>query len=460
MKTKTIYAALVAVLALGACKKNVQETIDRPVVASIHILQDGSTLPNVIAERDTVILPEGGTFYLDGKTYVDSLGGLIINKGVKILGVKKSSPALASALVVTRGGYIDARGTATQPITFTSAETTKHSGDWGGVVVLGKSTVNKVNPAIEGIDLPSLPIGVNVGYGGNKPTDKSGYLQYIKILYAGASVTPNNELNGLTLGGVGSGTSIHHIFVYAGADDAFEFFGGTVNAQYLIAHSPNDDCFDFDFGYSGKIQFAVSLLKTDANTFNGDANGIESDNDGNASAATPLTNPVISNLTIIGGSTAVVPGTKNGNRWRRNTRLDIRNSIILGYGTTADPGIYFDPEVPETAFQHNLVHAFINLSNKTLNVNNGQYTTGGTSNDSTRLRRPFGTWTIDPVSGATTSFTFDARPVNTGAFPQLSPAREGADFTVPPYTSGFTVVAYRGAFSPTGTAAGWAQFAR
>lgn len=461
MKTKVVYAVALAVIALGACKKDTQPVAERPLDAATIILPSGGTLPNVVNAGDILQLNAGGTYILDGKCYVDSLAKIVIGKGATIKGVKKGTPQAASALIICRGGMIDAKGDSISPILFTSNEVTKASGDWGGIVVLGKSTVNKVNPAIEGVDLPSLPVGIdNVNYGGGTPADSSGRLEYIKILFAGASISANNELNGLTLGGVGSRTTVNHIYVYAGADDAFEFFGGTVNASYLIAHSPNDDCFDFDFGYTGKIQYALSILKTNANVFNADANGIESDNDNPATSATPFTRPVISNLTIIGGSTAAVTGSLHGNRWRRNTTLQVRNSIVMGYGTSSLTGILFETGAVNTNFQKNLVHSFGTISNTVLNANNNQYITGATANDSMRLRAPFGAWDVNPATGLTSSFTFDGRPVRTGIPAALSPARQGADFTVVPFTTGFDIVTYRGAFDPTlPTAAGWAKFA-
>ncbi|HAN66285.1 MAG TPA: hypothetical protein DCQ34_08510, partial [Chitinophagaceae bacterium] len=125
-------------------------------------------------------------------------------------------------------------------------------GDWGGIVLLGNAPTNRsTTPIIEG--------GINSQYGGNIPTDNSGVLKYVRIEFAGIAADPNSEINGLTLGGVGSGTTLENIQVSYGNDDAYEFFGGTVNAKNLIAFATADDDYDFDFGYTGRIQFGITL---------------------------------------------------------------------------------------------------------------------------------------------------------------------------------------------------------
>ncbi|HEY0609030.1 MAG TPA: hypothetical protein VGD35_05225, partial [Chitinophaga sp.] len=314
MKTRFLAVVSLALLALGACKKEGQQGTDRPLSASVITLANGGTLPTVVGPNDTLVLPSCGTYVLNGKCYIDSLATIQIGAGATIRGVRRATADSASAIVVCRGGKIYAQGTETSPITFTGTAGDEAPGAWGGIVLLGKAVVNKSNPTIEGINLPSLPAGINVNYGGSDCADNSGALEYVKILYAGAAVSANNELNGLTLGGVGSGTSLHHIYVAFGQDDGFEFFGGCVNAKYLIARSSNDDQFDFDFGYSGKIQYALAYLDQTGVVYNADANGIESDNDGTGSGDLPLTNPTISNLTIVGGNAVKLNGTLFGTR--------------------------------------------------------------------------------------------------------------------------------------------------
>ncbi len=187
-------------------------------------------------------------------------------------------------------------------IVFTSNEATKAPGDWGGIVLLGRARTNQntasSSPTIEGVALPTLPAGIDVTYGSNTDannTESSGTLQYVRIEYAGAAIAANNELNSLTFGGVGSGTIVDHIEAAYGADDSFEFFGGTVSPKYLVSLNTNDDIFDFDFGYNGSLQFILGVRRS--GFVYADANGIESDNDANTSNLLPRTQAKISNMT-------------------------------------------------------------------------------------------------------------------------------------------------------------------
>src|SRR5690606_24538277 len=199
------------------------------------------------------------------------------------------------------GAKIMANGTENNPIVFTSGKAVgdREPGDWGGIILLGKAPTNRGTAS-----LPSIEGGVGRTYGGTDPEDNSGVMRYVRIEYAGIAAQPNSEINALTFGGVGSKTVIEHIMTSYANDDAYEFFGGTVSPRYLVAYATADDDFDFDFGYSGSIQYAVSL-RDPKFVDPGDAgNGIECDNDGNGTDATPNTHPVLSNLTIIGPNNA------------------------------------------------------------------------------------------------------------------------------------------------------------
>ncbi|WP_321331029.1 hypothetical protein [uncultured Bacteroides sp.] len=281
------------------------------------------------------------TYVLTGKTYVASGATLTINAGTRIEGVYNANPDEASALVVTKGGKIMANGTAAAPIIMTAQNGTK--GGWGGLVLLGRATVNQGNNGvIEGIDPDNttIPAGIEVTYGGNVDNDNSGVLSYVRVEYAGASISLDNELNAFTFGGVGSGTIVDHCQAYHGADDAFEFFGGTVNCKYLVATANDDDSFDFDFGYRGMIQFGVATIDPSL-SYSSNPNGIECDNDGSGSSLTPKTHPVLSNLTIVGTVDGIVAGggvvsggthyLKDGAHFRRNCGFTLKNSIIYGF---------------------------------------------------------------------------------------------------------------------------------
>lgn len=297
-----------------------------------------ANLPRFISADRT--LYSDTVYILTQKTYVIDDAELTIQPGTTIKGQKNATPQLASALIVTRGSKIFANGEATCPIVFTSAETTPEVGDWGGVVILGNARVNQPSsPTIEGIDDPTLPEDVDITYGTSGSDayngESSGILRYVRVEYAGASISADNELNSFTFGGVGSGTTLEYLQAYYGADDSFEFFGGTVNGKYLISTAANDDAFDFDFGYRGKLQFLVAVLDPEA-PYSANANGIESDNDATGSSLTPYTRAVISNLTIVGtedGETSGDGTVLYGTHFRRNSRFVLRNSVIYGYNT-------------------------------------------------------------------------------------------------------------------------------
>ncbi|MEO8404502.1 MAG: hypothetical protein ABI480_07910 [Chitinophagaceae bacterium] len=271
------------------------------------------------------------TYRLRGYVYVNSGVTLTIDAGTKIVSNKDS----AGVLVIYRGAKIQAVGTATEPIVFTSAEGTRQPGDLGGVIIVGQATGNGNHSVIEG--------GVDAAYsafGGTNDADNSGTLKYVRIEYAGKAVNPGDEVNGLSLYGVGSGTSIDYVQVVRGLDDAFEFFGGTVNAKHLIAYNCADDDYDMDDGYRGKIQFAVSIKDpafTDAKGTTGDvSNNFEVDNvnpsNGFLLSRAPITSPVLSNFTAIGPNNAAGVSADYGwnMRWRRGAKFILGNSIVLG----------------------------------------------------------------------------------------------------------------------------------
>ena len=233
-------------------------------------------------------------YLLSGFVYVTNNSTLTIQPGTIIEG----DQATKGALIITRGSKMQAIGTVSQPIVFTSNQPAgfRSYGDWGGLILCGSAPVN--DPAGErliegGVD------AVKGLYGGVNPTDNSGTLKYVRIEFAGIAFLPNNEVNGLTCGGVGSGTTIDYVQVSYSGDDAYEWFGGTVNAKHLISLRNWDDDFDTDYGYSGKIQFGVVLRDSTIADVSG-SNGFESDNDANGSTNSPYTKPIFSNISVFG----------------------------------------------------------------------------------------------------------------------------------------------------------------
>lgn len=230
-----------------------------------------------------------------------------------------------ATLFIQRGADIIADGTARRPIIFTSAQRTgsRAQQDWGSLVLLGNAPINVTGgqAVLEG--LPSQPA---YSYGGPDADDSSGILRYVRLEFGGFLIAANQEINGLTLAGVGRGTVVDYVEVLHNKDDAFEFFGGTVNASHLLGVAFADDGLDFDFGYGGSVQFAA-MIKRAVND-ESDSNILtESDNNGDGTNAQPLTNPRVYNVT----SVRVASNTGNyGAVLRRNTAGRYHNVVVQG----------------------------------------------------------------------------------------------------------------------------------
>jgi hypothetical protein len=271
----------------------------------------------------TTTLTSDKVWTLKGYVYVTDGAKLIIQPGTTIV----SDVAEKGALCIERGSQIIAEGTQSKPIVFTSGrpEGQRSPGDWGGIVILGRAKTNRSSePTIEG--------GIGRPYGGTNDSDNSGVLRYVRIEYAGIAAMPNSEINALTLGGVGNGTILENIQTIYANDDAFEFFGGTVNGKNLYAFATADDDFDFDFGYTGMITNGVA--KRDPQFVDsGDAgNGVECDNDGTGSAAQPYTHPKLYNMILVGPNVSTALANHNlGLRFRRSTQFTMKNSIVWGW---------------------------------------------------------------------------------------------------------------------------------
>jgi hypothetical protein len=273
-----------------------------------------------------------GVVKLMNKVYVKNNATLTIAPGTIIRGDKLTQ----GTLIITRGAKIMADGTAANPIIFTSNEAVgaRNEGDWGGLVLLGLAKNNQPGGVanIEGI-VPTT----DSQFGGNFDNDNSGTLRYVRVEFAGIALEPNKEINGITFGSVGSGTIVDYVQVTYSGDDSFEWFGGTVNCKHLIAYRGLDDDFDCDFGYRGKVQFALSIRDKDISDAPGDSNAFECDNDAAGSTATPKTRPIFSNVTLVGpkgnGTTALPAGEKfeKAFRLRRNSAVSVLNSLVTGW---------------------------------------------------------------------------------------------------------------------------------
>jgi hypothetical protein len=303
---KLLFMTIASVMLFSSCEKD-------PIIPPVD-----TVLVGTLTENKTLTADKEWT--LKGYVYVPEGITLTIEPGTVI----KSDITEKGALTIERGGKIMAEGTADKPIVFTSGNDFPIAGDWGGVVILGRATTNKGEATIEG--------GIGRMYGGTNDDDNSGVLKYVRIEYAGIAAFANSEINALTLGAVGRGTTIEFVECYYSNDDAFEFFGGTVNPKYLVAVSTADDDYDFDFGYTGTVQYAISK-RNPLFVDGGDAgNGIECDNDATGSTATPTTHPKLLNFTLIGPASSQSLSNHNlAMRWRRGTNFTVRNSVFYGY---------------------------------------------------------------------------------------------------------------------------------
>ena len=283
-----------------------------------------------------------GTYLLKGWVYIAKGAELTIEPGTIIKGDKQTK----AALIAERGGKLIAKGTASEPIVFTSEEAagSRKPGDWGGVILCGNARNNQTDMQIEG--------GPRTHHGGNDDADNSGVLSYVRIEFAGYPFQKDKEINGLTFGSVGSGTQIDHVQVSYSNDDSFEWFGGTVNCKYLVAYKGWDDDFDTDNGFSGKVQYGLALRDSKiADT--SQSNGFESDNCADGADVQPYTTATFSNITFVGPKVLdanfqndpdyITAGTYNPNNGsalgkfqaamqiRRHSRLNCINSVALGW---------------------------------------------------------------------------------------------------------------------------------
>jgi hypothetical protein len=301
-------------------------------------------------------------YLLNKKIYVPDGKSITIAPGTVILGADVNDPVIggnASALIVSRGGQIIAAGTATCPIVFTSDQddmtgtySISNRGKWGGLVILGKGINNvRVGQTLAGLVDGEAFIegylnsttrnihGMPLGQGDN--TDNSGILRYVSIRHAGdilGTTTAGNELNGLSLGSVGSGTTIDHVEVVSSDDDGIEIFGGAVNLKYISMLYGNDDMLDYDLGWVGKAQFVFGL-KADAATTPCADNGIEADGDDNKSNVLPLSNPQIYNVTMISNGSTTINCDNSGKAAIKNKEKvegSTYNSVFMNFRNGLD----------------------------------------------------------------------------------------------------------------------------
>ena len=341
MKKLLFLLSSVATLAAVSCRK-IESDGQVIIVPGSGGSSNGQAITLQGRINGDTVLRKQNTYILKGLVYMVGNHTMTIEPGTVIKG--SFAGADVGALIITRGSKLNAAGTATEPIIFTSAAPNPQSGDWGGIVICGKAPVNtsfngtpgliQVEGGVDNANGDGLAGSGDAVAPAAIPNDNSGVLQYIRIEYAGYAFQPDKEINSLTLAAVGNGTTIDHIQVAYAKDDAYEWFGGTVNAKYLISYKTQDDDFDTDNGYSGKVQFGLVLRDSlIADISNSEA--FESDNNASGTTAAPKTTAVFSNITAVGPrATSSSVGSslfRGAAHIRRNTGISIFNSIFIGW---------------------------------------------------------------------------------------------------------------------------------
>ncbi len=445
----------ISLFTLQACKDD--EIID-PNPNATEFVTNGNTI-TIIDHGEGIgdtTLTADKTWILEGLVFVNSLQTLTIEAGTIIKG-KPGEGENASALIIAMGGKINAIGTATNPIIFTAlADDLNGSisytdrGLWGGIIILGKA---KINTTPSTMNIEGIPTTETRGsYGGNDDTDNSGTLKYISIRHGGTNIGADNEINGLTLGGVGSGTTIEYIEVFANNDDGFEFFGGTVQTKYLISAYNKDDAFDYDQGFRGKAQFWLAIQDPTTGDRLGELDGADDPEDG-----TPFGIPTIYNATFVGanldGGKTLTFRANAGGKWfnsifiNQNKGIDIELKENLNAETS-----YRRLTQGDLRVENNI---FFNISDNTIaNIFSINAADGVVEADITTaqsyltnyLSTANNTANVNPEITTPANGTFN--PIPTGNVTS-NLAEYNDNF--------FTNVSYKGAFNPAGSnwANGW-----
>ncbi len=250
---------------------------------------------------------------LSGGVFVDNGVTLTIEAGTTVNAADDGSTPFLS---VAQGGTVIACGTADSPIIFTPVADAPSPGAWGGIILNGYAPINT--------GLTAEGEGGTGIYGGDNASDNSGSLCYVRVEYAGKILGTDNELNGFSFNGCGSGTTLHHLQAYKGSDDGFEFFGGTVSLKHAISSGNQDDSFDWTHGWSGNGQFWV--VEQDSE---GGDRGIEADNNGDNNEANPYSDPKIANVTLIGLDDG--DASNQGMKLREGAKGNFLNVVITGF---------------------------------------------------------------------------------------------------------------------------------
>jgi PKD repeat protein len=405
-------------------------------------------------------------YILQGFVRVTANDTLHIQPGTIIKGdfVSKGS------LIVERDGFLIAQGTEMQPIVFTSQKPAgqRSYGDWGGLIICGRGAVNQpanaANGTVQGEAMVEGGVGSIYGGGANPDNnDNSGIIEYVRIEFGGIPFQPNSEINGITMCGVGAGTTINHVQVSYCGDDAFEWFGGNVNAKNLVSYKNWDDDFDTDFGYQGSVQYGL-VLRDPAIADQSGSNGFESDNDATGSTNVPISQPKFSNITVVGPMAFNATYNSNYKRalhLKRNTQCSTFNSVFVGYPV----GLMIEA----SSTQSNATNGLLKFKNNIIAQCNDSLlanTMSGLNAATNNVNGAFNITTFfnsnnNQLSAMTTDLMFNNVDLNAPNFSLSngSPLNEGADFNDAYLSNGFfDDVNFRGGFGADNWASCWTEF--
>ena len=453
MRVRNFFFLLVMSLLYTARAYSVSPVDSTTLDASLHV---GGYTSNLTLDSNKI-------YILKGYLFIQSGANITIPSGTIIRG----DQATKGCLIINRGGKIFANGTATRPVIFTSRfpKFQRNAGDWGGVILVGKATINTYpgtdTAIVEGV-VPDLY------YGGHDDADNSGAVHYLRVEYAGIALSPNNEINGFTMYSVGTGTVLDHIMVSYAGDDSFEWFGGTVKSKYLIAFNTLDDCFDDSFGFRGAVQYALSVRNPGIADVSG-SKVWESDNNefvqGTATvfnANNPRTRSIFANITSIGpkefDTTTISPNYTTAIHERRWSLRACYDGVFMGW----NKGYRLDGVGCVSAAAGDTIKFISNILAGISGNNWDTVSAGGQTLNPT-------TWGMDPAR------LNDTLALNTQV--QLNnpynPVRQGSNYmpqntSSPVYTHVTTNLSavdpffenttYRGAFGTTDWTAGWANW--
>ncbi|MFK7970426.1 MAG: T9SS type A sorting domain-containing protein [Bacteroidia bacterium] len=418
---------------------------------------------------DTVTWTKDNVYFLTERVFVDSGAVLNIEAGTVVRG-NPGTGSNATALIVARGGQIFARGSYFDPIIFTAANDDLANpvdirpgtkGLWGGLIILGNASLNSTPGSTEIEGLPSGDARSQYGAFPNGDTnddDNSGVINYVSIRYGGASIAPNNDINGLTLGGVGRGTTVDYVEVIFNFDDGVEFFGGTVNTKHLLVAFCGDDSYDYDEGFRGKGQFWVAIQSDTT----GDRCG-EHDGGTKPETAQPYATPEIYNATYIGrgggsGKRMITFRDNAGGVYCNSIFVDQDKGIdieILGTGTDC----YDRYKAGELKLENNIfwnvggnapLEIFKMSPDKFNGAPDSLQVVSSSENDIQMYFANANNINQDPLFGSLTS---NSRAIGQNAL-DLRPSSAGPAYTtsLTPYSDPwFTPVNYKGAFAEHGS---------